>query len=85
MLPAQGILDPERLFVQPAEAERSEVHVPLPIVDLDEADVLPAEGLADVDPLTVPADAAVVTDPAHFIVGYSRGGRRCGYGRGEGA
>lgn len=41
-MPAQGILDAERVFVEPAETERSEVHVPFAVVDLDQADVFAA-------------------------------------------
>lgn len=68
MLAPQGILDPERVLVEPAEAERSEIHVPFVVVDLDQADVFATERLTDIHPLAVPADAPVVTDAADFIV-----------------
>ncbi len=53
-------------FVEPPQAERSEVEIPFAIIDLGEADVLLAQGLTDIDPLLVPADAAVAADAAHF-------------------
>ena len=68
MLTAEGIFDPEGVLVEPAEAERSEVHVPFVVVDLDQADVFAPERLTDIDPLAVPADAPVVTHPTDFIV-----------------
>lgn len=68
MVPAQGILDPERVLVEPAEAERSEVHVPFVVVDLDQAEVFASERLTDIQSLAVPADAPVVPDVADFIV-----------------
>jgi len=40
VLTAEGILDPERVLVEPAEAERAEVHVPFVVVDLDYAEAI---------------------------------------------
>jgi hypothetical protein len=54
--------------MESAQAERSEVDVPFASVDLDESDVLLAQGLADVDPLLVPADPAVAADAADLVV-----------------
>ena len=51
-----------------AKPKRTEVHIPFTIVDLDEPNIFPAEGLTDVDPLLVPADPAIVTDAPDFIV-----------------
>ena len=51
-----------------AEPERAEVDIPFAIVDLDEPKVFAAEGLADIDPLFVPADAAIIADPPDFIM-----------------
>jgi hypothetical protein len=42
--------------------------VPFAVVDLDEPDVLLAQGLADVHPLLVPADSAVAADAADLVV-----------------
>ena len=64
----ERILDLEGAFMKAAEAERAEVDIPFPIIDLDEADVFAAERLTDVDPLLVPADAAVIADASDFIV-----------------
>lgn len=50
------------------EAERAEVDVPLAVVHLDQADVLLAQSLADIDPLFVPADATVAADAADLVV-----------------
>ena len=44
MLTAEGVLDAERVFMEAAEAERPEVHVPLAIIDLDEPDVFARRG-----------------------------------------
>jgi len=54
--------------MESAQAERAEVDVPLAVIDLNQADGFLAQGLADIDPLLVPADAAVVTDPADLVV-----------------
>ena len=66
---AERIFDPAVPFVKAPQAERAEVHVPQPIVDLVKADVLAAEDVTDVDPGVVPANAAVVADASHFVVG----------------
>ena len=54
--------------MEPAETERSEVRVPVAVIDLDQADVLAAERLTDIHPLAIPADAPVVGDAADLIV-----------------
>src|SRR6188472_2644946 len=51
-----------------AKPQRPEVHIPFSVVDLDEPDVFTAERLTDIDPLLVPADAAVITNAADFIM-----------------
>ncbi|MEO6056577.1 MAG: hypothetical protein ABIQ49_07045 [Gemmatimonadales bacterium] len=43
MLASEGIFDLSGALVEPAQAERAEVDVPLAIVDLNEADGLTAE------------------------------------------
>ena len=68
MLTAEGIFDAARVLVEAAEAEGAEVHVPLPVIDLDQPDVFAPERLAHIDPVTVPADAPVVTDAPEFIM-----------------
>jgi len=47
------------------EFERSEVDVPEVVVDFLQSDILLAQNVTDVDPVGVPADAAVETDSAH--------------------
>jgi len=54
---AEGVLDFEEPFVKPAEPDGSKVQIPLFVVDLDKADVLLAEHMANVHPALVPADA----------------------------
>ena len=66
---AERIFDPAVSFVKAAQAERAEVHVPQSIVDLVQADVFAREDVAHVDPCVMPANAAVVADAPHFVVG----------------
>ena len=54
--------------MEAAQPERAEVDVPFAVIDLDQADVLLAQGLADVDPLLVPADPAVATHATDLVV-----------------
>jgi hypothetical protein len=54
--------------MESAQPEGAEVEVPFAVVDLDQADVLLAQGLADVDPLFVPADPAIAADAADLKV-----------------
>jgi len=51
-----------------SEFHGAEVEIPEPIIDLFEADVLFAENMTDVDPGTVPTDAAVTADEPDFEV-----------------
>ena len=53
-------------FAEAAEFQWPKIHVPNSVVDLLQADILAGAGNADVDPGTVPADAAVVADIASF-------------------
>jgi hypothetical protein len=81
---AEHVLDQRGTLVEAAEAERAEVDVPLGVIDLDEANVLPAQGLADIHPVAPPADAAVITHAAHLVVaGVLEGREVARYGRGE--
>ena len=64
----ERILDLKGAFMESAEAKRAEVDIPLRVIDLDEADVFAPERLTDVDPLLVPADPTVITDPPDFVV-----------------
>ena len=64
----QSVFDPEFSFVQAPKPKRSEVYLPLPIIDLLKADVLAPEHVADIDPGRVPADAAVETDESSLVV-----------------
>ncbi len=68
MLATESIFEAQRALVKTAEAERAKVDVPLAVVDLDEANHLPAERLTDVDPRRVPADAAVVAHAPDRVV-----------------
>jgi hypothetical protein len=54
------VLDAHVFLEQAAEFEGTEIDIPHSVVDLFEADVLSGAGDADVDPVAVPADAAVV-------------------------
>lgn len=54
--------------MEPTEPDGSEVDVPETVVDLLEPDVLLFENVADVDPMEVPSDAAVLADPPHLEV-----------------
>jgi hypothetical protein len=75
----RGILDGEGALVESAQAERAEVDIPFAVVDLNQADGFLAQGLADVDSLLVPADAAAATDTADLKwAGYASGGSWAG-------
>ena len=52
-----------------SEPQRAEVYIPEAVVNGLEADVLAVEDVADVDPVAVPADAAVAVDAADLEVG----------------
>ena len=43
----ERILDLEGAFMESAEAKRAEVDIPLPVIDLDEADVFAPANAAD--------------------------------------
>ncbi len=60
-MPAERILDEQGALVESTQSERAEVDIPYAVVDLDQSDELLTQGLADVDPLLVPADAAVAS------------------------
>ncbi len=68
-LVAVRVGDLERAFVEAAEHEWPERHVPYASVDLLEADVLLTEHVAHVHPRVVPAHAAVAAHTAHLPVG----------------
>ncbi len=51
-----------------AQSQRAEVDVPFTVVDLDESDVLLAQGLAHIDPLLVPADPTIAADAADLVM-----------------
>src|SRR5262249_6509480 len=57
-----GILDFHRSFQEATESEGAEVHVPDPVVDFLEADVLADAGGGDVYPRLVRAKAAIGAD-----------------------
>ena len=67
-MPAERIFNQQGALMESAQADGAEVHVPFAVIDLHQADVFLAQGLADVDPLLVPADPAIVTDAPDFIV-----------------
>ena len=64
--PAEGVLDFHVSFDQPTELERPEVHVPDAVVDFLQAHVFADADGGDVDPSSIPADATVGADVAHF-------------------
>lgn len=84
--PTVGILDPHVSLVEPSQAHRAEVDIPDSIIDLLEAYVLANAGDRDIDPLAVPADAAIGADVALLVVVrvFQRwqlaGQRSCGFG-----
>ncbi len=63
---AESVLDTHVFFAETTQFERAKIHVPNSVVDLLQADILTGAGNANVDPGTVPADAAVVADIASF-------------------
>ena len=65
--PTVGVFDPHVSLVEPSQAQCAEVDVPDSVIDLLQADVLANAGNGDVDPLTVPADAAIGADVAYFL------------------
>ncbi len=58
----------EFVFVESTEEHGSEVNGPDAVVGLLQTDVFLEQGMADVDPTPLPADAAVSADPADFEV-----------------
>src|SRR5262245_51488719 len=56
------VFNPHVALVQSAEPQRPEVDVPDSVVDLLQSDILADTDRRDLDPLTVPANAAVPTD-----------------------
>ena len=65
--PTEGVFDFHPALEQSAELERAEIDIPDSVIDLFEPDVFTDAGSGDVDPLVIPADAAVGTDVAYFI------------------
>ncbi len=63
---AVSIFNAHVFFAEATEFQGAKIHVPNSVVDLFQADILAGAGNANVDPGTVPADAAVVTDVASF-------------------
>lgn len=68
VLPAERIFNQQGALMEAAQAERADVDVPLAVIDRDQADGFLGQGLADVDPLFVPADPAVAADAADLVV-----------------
>ncbi len=67
-LSAVVVFDLSLLFMEATEFDGSEIDFPEAVIDLFEADVLLCQQMADVDPVRVPADAAVATDAADLEV-----------------
>lgn len=63
------ILDPEVLFIQSSEVEGSKGHVPESVVHFFKTDVFLGQDVADIDPVGVPADPAVLADESDLDVG----------------
>ncbi len=55
--------------MKPPKIEGAKVHRPHAVVDFFKADVLIGEDVTDVDPVGLPANAAVAADAAHFEMG----------------
>ncbi len=68
----KGVFNGQRSFVKPSKIEGAKVHGPNAVVDFFEADVLFGEDVADVDPLRMPANAAVPIDAPDFEMGRVR-------------
>ena len=64
--PAEGVFDLHVPLDEPTELERSEVHVPDSVVDFLQPHVFADADGGDVDPSSIPANAAVGTDVANF-------------------
>jgi hypothetical protein len=78
----QSAIECQLLFVEAAKEERAEEDGPDTKVDFFEADVFFSQDVGDVEPVGVPADAAVSGDAADFEVGRIVDGRD---GVGEGS
>jgi hypothetical protein len=76
LLPSQGILDDEFPLVETPEVYRSIVHRPEVIVDFLEPYIFASQNMADVDAITVPPEAAIAADQAHFPMGRVLDGRQ---------
>ena len=63
---AVSIFDTHVLFAETSGSQRAKIHVPNTIVDLFESHVLSGTAEAQMDPGTVPAETAVVTEIASF-------------------
>jgi hypothetical protein len=75
----------EFVLVEPAEQEWSEVERPDSVGDLLESNVFLEQGVADVDPTSFPADAAIAADASDFEVSGVLGlGETIGVGPGGG-
>ncbi len=64
--PAEGVFDLHVPLDEASKLERSEVHVPDAVVDFLQTHVFADADGGDVDPPSIPADAAVGADVAHF-------------------
>ncbi len=62
LFPSQGVLDDEFPLVESPEFNGSIIYGPEVIVDFLEPYIFAAQDVADVDPITVPSDAAVTAD-----------------------
>ncbi len=78
---AISIFNAHVFFAETTEFQRAKIHVPNTVVDLLHADILAGAGNANVDPGTVPADAAIVANIACFEM---RGVLKRGQLRGKG-
>ena len=64
----RSIFNTQLLFDQATEFDRPKVDVPDALVNLFQPDILASTAEADVHPIAVPADAAVVADLARLEV-----------------
>lgn len=62
-------MDSEVLFIQSSEVEGSKIHVPESVVDFFKTDVFLGKDVADIDPVGVPSNPAVMADESDLEVG----------------
>jgi hypothetical protein len=75
---SQCIFDRVGAFVEASEVEGPKVNSPDPVVDFFKGNELFGEDVTDIDPVAVPANAAVMTNAPDFEVLRMLGGEASG-------